>query len=101
MLASITHLLQAKDLYGAFVMCLNAVEPLAKRRYPTLGNGERFQRFLYEERQEFWGGKVFLPDAKKCGKSPRKDSPDLEDFDGDIERWKEASTLTLKRFRRI
>lgn len=65
MLASITHLLQAEDFYGAFVMCLNAIEPLAAKRYPKLGPGERFQRFLHEERQPFWAGKVFLPDANK------------------------------------
>lgn len=66
MLDSITHLLQAGDFYGAFAMCLNAIEPLAAKRYPNLGNGERFQRFLHEERQSFWPGKVFLPDADKA-----------------------------------
>ncbi len=68
-------------------MCLNAIEPLAQRRYPDLGNGERFQRFLHEERQPFWPGNVFLPDAANCKKRPRAPVPDLDDFDDDIERW--------------
>lgn len=65
MLTSIIHLLQAKDFYGAFATCLNAIEPLAAKRYPKLENGERFQRFLHEERQPFWAGNVYLPDANK------------------------------------
>lgn len=82
MLASITHLLQAGDFYGAFVMCLNAIEPLAAKRYPKLGPGERFQRFLHEERQPFWAGKVFLPDAKKARQGVTTGLPD-DLFSGD------------------
>jgi len=90
MLASIDNLLQAKDYYGAFAMCLNSIEPLAAKRYPDLGNGERFQKFLHEERQPYWSGNVFLPDAGNCKTNSRKPCPELDDFDGDIARWTAA-----------
>lgn len=91
MLASITNLLQAKDYYGAFVMCLITIEPLAAQRYPKLGNGERFRKFLYEERQPFCNVKnIYLPDANKCKQTPMKDPPKLEEFGKDFDRYKDA-----------
>ncbi len=95
MLASITHLLRARDYYGAFFMCLSAIEPLAQKRYPELGNGKRFQRFLHEERKPFWGANVSFPDATKCGHSPKINPPDLEGFEYDIERWIQALHVHL------
>lgn len=87
MLTSINNLLQSKDYYGAFVMCLNAIEPLAARRYPTVPNRRRFQRFLREERQEFLRSEIFLPDAKKCVGAARKSTPELDDFADDTDAW--------------
>ncbi len=91
MITSITNLLKAEDYYGAFVMCLNAIEPLAAKRYPKLNNGDRFQKFLYEERQPFCNVKnIYLPDAKSCQQNPMKEPPKLEDFGDDFDRFKEA-----------
>lgn len=100
MLASINRLLQAKDYFGGFVMCLIAIDALGKNRYPKSNPGERFQRFLHEERQPFWGGKVFLPDAKKCRQSPKKKSPELGDFDGDIEKRQQALDAHLEELQK-
>lgn len=101
MLVSITHLLQAKDFYGAFVLCLNAIEPLAAKRYPTLGNGERFQKFLYEERQPYCNVKnIFLPDAGNCKTKSLKATPELDNFEDDTERWQEAFGAHLEEIQK-
>lgn len=101
MLASITHLLQAKDYYGAFVMCLNTMEPLAAKRYPKLKSGERFQKFLYEERQPYCKVKnIYLPDAGSCKTKSPEPTPDLDDFDGDTERWREALDAHLEEMQK-
>lgn len=88
MLTSIDFLLEKKDFYGAFVMCLNTIEPLAGQRYLKLKSGERFRKFLHEERQPYIDIKsIYLPPADAIEPPP---FPKLDDFDDDIDEWEDA-----------
>lgn len=95
MLTSINNLLKVNDYFGAFVMCLNAVDPLAHRQYPTLAPGARFTRLLREERQMLIPSPrdIFLPDARSCGVRSEVSFRQIEDSDGEVERWKAAITM--------
>lgn len=96
MLDTIAILVRAGDHRGAFVMCLIAIDSLAWSHDPSnKSNGKRFQRFLHAERQPFWGGNFFLPDAGTCKQNAKIDVPKLGNVDEidkyieDMDRWAE------------
>ncbi len=83
MLQSIRILLQARDGYGAFAMCLLAMEVIASKRHPDITglgkNRRRFMKFFSEERQQFSPRKVTVLNPKDPGPPP----PDLDGLSGE------------------